>query len=76
MHVPIIIDEEGFKLSKQTKALAVDFKRPSEVIFYVLSLLKQNPPKEFQQATVTELLDWAIEHWSPMTLKNCKTINN
>jgi len=75
MHVPIIINEEGFKLSKQTKALAVDFKRPSEVIFYVLSLLKQNPPKEFQQATVTELLDWAIEHWSPMTLKNCNAIN-
>ena len=75
MHVPIIIDTEGYKLSKQTKALAIDLKRPQEVIFDVLRLLKQSPPKEFRQAKVTDLLAWAIEHWNPMSLKNCKAIN-
>ena len=45
------------------------------VIFDVLRLLKQTPPKKLQQATVTELLSWGLEHWNPMTLKNCKAIN-
>jgi len=75
MHVPIILDEKGYKLSKQTKALAIDLKRPNKVIFDVLRLLKQTPPKKLQQATVTELLSWGLEHWNPMTLKNCKAIN-
>ncbi|RIZ67846.1 MAG: tRNA glutamyl-Q(34) synthetase GluQRS [Methylococcales bacterium] len=76
MHVPVIIDEAGYKLSKQTQALPVDLNRSNDVIFGVLVLLKQNPPNWLQQATVTELLDWAVAHWNPMTLKNCKAINN
>ena len=74
MHVPVIIDEDGYKLSKQTLATAVDLKSPQAVIFRLLSLLKQNPPDELQHAPSTELLAWAIANWNPALLKNVQAI--
>lgn len=75
MHVPVIVDEQGYKLSKQTQATAVDLTSPHCVIFELLVLLKQNPPIELQQASVTEQLSWAIEHWNPDLLKNAHAVN-
>ena len=74
MHVPVIIDEQGYKLSKQTRATAVDLKKPHAVIFELLNLLKQNPPGELKHAPLTELLSWSIENWNPNLLKNCRAI--
>lgn len=74
MHVPVIIDEQGYKLSKQTRATAVDLKTPHSVIFSLLTLLKQNPPCELQDAPETEILNWAIDHWDPAPLKNSVAI--
>ncbi|MGZ8190729.1 MAG: tRNA glutamyl-Q(34) synthetase GluQRS [Methylococcaceae bacterium] len=74
MHVPVITDEQGYKLSKQTRATAVDLTAPHKVIFELLCLLKQNPPRELQNATTSELLDWAVAHWNPVLLKNTSAI--
>ena len=74
MHVPTIIDEQGYKLSKQTQATAVDLISPHHTIFRLLGLLKQKPPIELQQASISELLNWAIEHWNPNLLKNTHTV--
>jgi glutamyl-Q tRNA(Asp) synthetase len=70
LHVPIIVDQHGYKLSKQTRATAVNLTNPHTVIFDLLGLLKQNPPTELQHASVTELINWAITHWNPELLKN------
>lgn len=75
MHVPVIVDQQGYKLSKQTQATAVDLIAPHRVIFKLLDLLKQKPPIELQEAPVTELLSWAIEHWNPALLKNTQTVS-
>jgi glutamyl-Q tRNA(Asp) synthetase len=69
MHVPIIVDQQGYKLSKQTQAAAVALTSPQCVIFRLLCLLKQNPPIELQQAPITDLLSWATGHWEPSLLK-------
>jgi glutamyl-Q tRNA(Asp) synthetase len=74
MHIPIVIDENGYKLSKQTRATAVDLTTPSELIFKLLGLLKQNPPIELQGSSVTELIAWAIANWQTTPLKNVKQI--
>lgn len=74
MHVPVIIDKQGYKLSKQTRATAVDVKKPHVVLFELLTLLKQNPPSNLQYAPATELLGWAIEHWNPSMLKDLHAI--
>ncbi len=75
MHVPVIIDEQGYKLSKQTRAQAVDLQTPHFVIFELLSLLKQNPPIELKHAPATELMSWAQNHWNPASLKNSRAIS-
>ena len=69
MHVPIIVDPQGYKLSKQAQATAVDLTMPNRVIFQLLNLLRQNPPIELQHAPTTELLSWAIMHWNPAGLE-------
>jgi glutamyl-Q tRNA(Asp) synthetase len=74
-HVPIIVDQQGYKLSKQTLATAVDSKNSQAVIFKLLTLLKQNPPQELESQPLTELLTWAIAHWNPTPLKNSRTMN-
>ncbi len=74
MHVPVIVDQQGYKLSKQTQATAVDLTAPHSVIFKLLALLKQKPPIELQQVPVTELLSWAIAHWDPNLLKNIQAV--
>jgi glutamyl-Q tRNA(Asp) synthetase len=74
MHVPVIIDARGHKLSKQTQAPAVDLKTPPTVMFELLSLLKQNPPGELRHASCAEQLDWAVIHWDPTPLKHSPTV--
>ncbi|MGZ5052419.1 MAG: tRNA glutamyl-Q(34) synthetase GluQRS [Methylobacter sp.] len=74
MHVPVIVDEHGYKLSKQTQAMAVDSAVPQCVIFELLKLLKQNPPLELKKAPVAEQLSWAIAHWNPGALKNTRAL--
>jgi glutamyl-Q tRNA(Asp) synthetase len=75
MHVPVIVDEQGYKLSKQTQATAVDLTLPHRVIFELLVLLRQKPPVELQAAPVTEQLSWAIEHWNPDLLRNVHAVS-
>jgi glutamyl-Q tRNA(Asp) synthetase len=75
LHVPVIVDQNGFKLSKQTLATAVDTISPNLTLFCLLALLKQNPPEEIYGLAVNELLDWAITNWRPDALRLCSTIS-
>lgn len=75
MHVPVIVDEQGYKLSKQTRATAVDLTVPQRAVFNLLGLLKQKPPIELQQAPINELLGWAIGHWNPDVLRNAHNVS-
>lgn len=65
MHVPVIVDQHGYKLSKQTLATAVDTKISNKTLFNLLVLLKQNPPDELYGVAVNELLYWGIANWQP-----------
>ena len=74
MHVPIIVDPNGNKLSKQTYATAVDLTQPENTLFNLLTLLKQNPPRQLLGASVNEILNWAIVNWHPNALKRCREV--
>lgn len=61
-HIPVLTNTEGYKLSKQTFAAAVDNSRPAHNLRQALEFLNQTrPPQEL--AAVTEILDWANRHW-------------
>lgn len=74
MHVPVIVDEQGYKLSKQTRACAVNSATPHRVIFDLLNLLKQNPPLELKDSSIEELINWAIKNWKPELLRNINQV--
>lgn len=74
-HVPVIVDQQGYKLSKQTLATAVDTQVPNRALFNLLVMLKQKPPDDLLGATVDELLKWAVVNWRPGVLALCCAIN-
>lgn len=68
MHVPIIVDQQGQKLSKQSFAQAVDDSNRSQTLWQLLNLLKQRPPQNLANASIKQILQWAIENWQPQQL--------
>ncbi|MGJ0516261.1 MAG: tRNA glutamyl-Q(34) synthetase GluQRS [Methylomicrobium sp.] len=68
LHMPIIIDNHGYKLSKQTLAEAVTMRNTPAVMFKLLELLKQKPPLGLKQASCSEMLEWAVQNWNPEPL--------
>jgi glutamyl-Q tRNA(Asp) synthetase len=74
LHLPLIVDLQGCKLSKQTLAAPVDATQPTETLFLLLKLLQQNPPAELQHAYIQDQLNWAVEHWQPQALKTIAVI--
>lgn len=62
-HVPLITTHDGYKLSKQNKAPAIDRHAPQASIISALHFLGQQPPKQLNEAKPEDILSWAIEHW-------------
>lgn len=62
-HIPVVVDAQGNKLSKQAGALPVDDARPARTLFTLLNLLNQAPPKELEMAPPDEILRWAVAAW-------------
>ena len=67
-HIPIIIDRNGNKLSKQTNAAPVDNSKPSATLIQLLNLLNLDPPGDLNNSTPPIILDWAIENWDSSKL--------
>lgn len=62
-HVPVALDPNGEKLSKQTLAHAVDALPPSTALLAALHFLGQNPPTELIHAPPRDIHDWATANW-------------
>lgn len=64
LHLPVAVNHEGGKLSKQTRARPVDRSRPVPILVEVLHFLGQEPPDELLSASLDEAWAWAYAHWS------------
>jgi glutamyl-Q tRNA(Asp) synthetase len=65
MHLPVAVDANGRKLSKQNHAPAVDPLRPGIELVAALEFLGQRPPAELVHCAPQEILVWAVGHWDP-----------
>lgn len=74
-HIPLAITSDGYKLSKQNKAAAIDNTNPQPALIAALAFLGQSPVPELDTASVEELINWAIEHWQPRLVPNAVEIN-
>jgi len=62
-HLPVALDAAGEKLSKQTKAPAVEASRASEVLVEALQFLAQPVPEELSRADTRAVWTWAVDNW-------------
>ena len=67
-HLPVALNEQGEKLSKQTLAAAVDPDKPVPALLRALAFLAQAPPIALQQANLAEVWAWARENWRLSTV--------
>ncbi len=63
LHIPVIRNRQGQKLSKQTHAPALDDARPERNLWQALAALNQSPPASLQTASAARILAWAGDHW-------------
>lgn len=74
LHLPIAVNAQGEKLSKQTLAPAISTDDAVVTLIAALKFLHQQPPAELRQESIEEILGWAIENWQPERLRGCRQI--
>ena len=72
-HLPVVLNTEGQKLSKQNLAPALDTAQASFQIWQALNFLGQNVPPELQQESVDNLWSWAMANWQSDLIPRKKT---
>ena len=63
LHVPLVYNHSGQKLSKQTGAPALDDRQASANIAQAMRALNHGLPGSLAEAPVKEQLAWGIENW-------------
>ncbi|KPK32803.1 MAG: glutamyl-Q tRNA(Asp) ligase [Betaproteobacteria bacterium SG8_40] len=74
LHLPVAVNSDGEKLSKQTRAAPVDPSRAAEIIHAVLRFLGQHPPAELARWPAGTALDWAVKTWRRERLPAARAI--
>ena len=64
LHIPVIVNEDGEKLSKQTRAPSLGVGNEAFQLWTALHLLGQAPPIELRDAGLRVIWLWAMTHWN------------
>ena len=62
-HIPLALQENGQKLSKQNQAPPLDSRTAGINLWHALRFLGQNPPSGLLGSAPHELLQWGVAHW-------------
>ncbi|BES69803.1 tRNA glutamyl-Q(34) synthetase GluQRS [Marinobacter nanhaiticus D15-8W] len=65
LHIPVIINTEGQKLSKQTHAPPLIDDQAGANLCRALEALGQQPPRYLSQESPERILAWGRDHWQP-----------
>ena len=63
LHLPIVTNTKGEKLSKQTNAAAIDLSSALMQLISALRFLGQEPPVEMIEGDIFSFWQWARKHW-------------
>jgi len=74
MHLPVAVNNQGEKLSKQTRAALLDVSNPVKQLIEAVNFLGQEPPIELLGNNVSSFWKWAIENWHPEKIHKKRTI--
>lgn len=62
-HIPLAITHDGYKLSKQNKAPAIDQLKPQKVLIKALNFLGQQADKDLEDLSPQAIVDWAVKNF-------------
>lgn len=68
LHLPLVINQHGEKLSKQTHAPAISKKLAVPNLYRALKFLGQQPPADLQRDTLRNIWQWCHENWDSKTI--------
>lgn len=73
-HIPVLVNADGQKLSKQSFAAAIPATQPVRVLFDALVRLQQQPDVKLLQADRDSVLAWALQHWRPERMAGMRAV--
>ena len=68
LHLPLVNNAQGVKLSKQTGAHGIDPDNAPQLLFAALNHLGQQPDPALKSASPGEILGWSVENWNPASI--------
>lgn len=71
LHLPIAVNTEGQKLSKQNFAEPIHSRQASLWLWHALAFLDQQPPFELVSETPGNIWSWAFKHWKREHIHRC-----
>ncbi|MCF7481389.1 tRNA glutamyl-Q(34) synthetase GluQRS [Vibrio sp. J1-1] len=63
LHLPLAIDNNGNKLSKQNHATAIDIDNPKPALLKAMTFLGFDIPEEIRASDIANILRWGSENW-------------
>ncbi len=72
LHLPVLVNQQGDKLSKQGHAPAIHNQQALDNLRWVLKLLGQASPPD--HGTCQDLLAWSTAHWKPDNIPQQATL--
>ncbi len=73
-HLPVAVNQQGQKLSKQNLAPALDTDQAPALLWQALNFLGQNAPSELRNTSLDMLWQWAFRQWQPNNIPRRQTI--
>ncbi|HSR61918.1 MAG TPA: tRNA glutamyl-Q(34) synthetase GluQRS [Gammaproteobacteria bacterium] len=73
-HLPVAVNPDGRKISKQNHAPGVRTHSPSRVLHNALQFLGQGPDPALRDASIETVIDWGIKNWDLEKVPRLETI--
>jgi glutamyl-Q tRNA(Asp) synthetase len=74
LHLPLAMEQEGRKLSKQNHATAIDISDPRPTLIQAMIFLGFQLPEAFAAESIATIIDWGCKNWQICQLPNTTEI--
>jgi len=63
LHLPLALDTNGHKLSKQNHAKAVNNDNPKPALLDAMQFLGFDTTEEIRRSSIDEIIEWGVQNW-------------
>ena len=74
LHIPVVINLDGQKLSKLSGATGIPLDEPAPVLARALAVLRQPVTPDICRMSIDEIWRYATAHWDPAPLLGIKSV--